>query len=208
MFTWRRRSSRSKPCSEVAVDRERLKEAFVAGLVAVPVTVLTHELAHYFAARILGFRDITFHALTVSYATGPYSDRDRLLVTLAGYLASLAMLVGGLLWSRSRPVPAALALLVAAPSRGAIWIVALPLMALRRAQIEGGDEFEIARLTGIPLLLVAAFSVAQLIVGLGVALLLTRHRAQSPRETGWGLVGGLLSGLALYATIAPRLLPQ
>jgi hypothetical protein len=175
--------------------------------VAVPVTILLHELGHFGAARSLGFRDVRLHAFTTEYTSANYPETHRFYVAVAGLAVTVLLTVVAGTVALRWPRPPLLAICLAAPARGLVWIPILVFVAMGRATVDGGDEVRLARLTRLPLEGFVAFSLLLGLYALGATLLALRQRPKPERAPILlGLFVGLVVGWLAYSTIVPRLL--
>lgn len=181
-------------------------DAVALAVVAVPVTVLLHELGHFGAAVALGFKEPRLHPFYTEYTQGDYSDSHRLVVTAAGFLVTTLLTVGAGTIALRRPRTFLLALCLAAPIRGLVWVPILILVSQGRATIGGGDEVKLARLTGMPLGAVIGFGFFLVLFAIGATVAGLRRREAAERShTLLGLFLGLIIGWIAYGAIAPRL---
>ena len=180
--------------------------AAASAAVAVPLTVLLHELGHFIVARSLGFRDVRLHAFATEYTAGNYPETHRFYVAVAGLAVTVILTVlAGTLALRS-PRPFSLAICLAAPVRGLVWLPILLLVATGRATVEGGDEMRLARLTRLPLEGFIAFSLLLGLYALGATVVALRQRPRPERlPISLGLFVGMATGWMAYAAIASRL---
>jgi hypothetical protein len=172
---------------------------FLAALLAVPATVLLHELAHFAAAIALGFHDPRFHPMGIDFVAGDYPTGHRVAVTAAGFLttAILTLTAAGVALRRPGPIPVAVCL--AAPLRALAWLPIAGAILRGEAGIVGGDEANLARLTGLPLALFVGIALSlTLLSWLATALALKKlNRTQA--------ILSLLPGLLLGAYLTQRL---
>lgn len=181
-----------------------------ATVIAVPFTILAHELGHFLTGIALGHPDVTLHFASVSSgATDAGAPAWELgLVAAAGPLVSLAM-AGVCTWMahRHRPYPLVVAAGFVAPVKFVIGVVFL-MSRLRGA--EGGspnfDEFNAAVHFGISPVW-TSLAGALVLVAAWVLLI----RSLPPGRRGLPLVGltvGTGAGIFLYAgLVGPWLLP-
>lgn len=185
--------------------------AFLGGVasaaIAVPVTVLLHELGHFLAARWLGFREVRLGAFATEYTAGDYPEMHRFYVAIAGLAVTVLLAVAAGTVALKRPRTFFLAVCLAAPARALVWIPILVLVAMGRATVDGGDEVRLARLTRLPLEGFVALSLLLGVYAVGATVMALRQRPKPERSPILlGLFVGLAVGWVAYSALAPRLL--
>lgn len=193
---------------------------FTAGFASVPVAVLLHELGHYATGRLLGWRDLAFHASRVDLTSGGsivasaiHAPWKVALVYAAGPAVSLALIfVAALLvrGSRRQAVPAALGLSSAVRF---LWPLATGVVLVLRRIVSNHapfdpdlDEFNFAANSGIPpgLCLFSSFFAAA--IGLFWMTRRLWHRELASPLVSLAL--GVAVGFAFYlGFLGPRVLP-
>lgn len=187
----------------------RVLDYFYAPVLAVPVTILLHELGHLFAARFFRFEDVRLHPFYTDYVVHDYPNHERLIVTTAGIvMTTLTAIVAAHMVQRTRH-PSWIGILLAAPLRGWYWVPGSIVMLRGLGQPKGGDEFEMATRSGLPIQLFIVFN-----LGLCLASVALTHRAlrtlgRSRLLVHWvALILGILVGVFAYANLAPLVLSQ
>ena len=195
-----------------------------AAIVAVPLGVLLHELAHVMVYLAFGFPDVVLHYSSATYsvektfwqliARGNLAAAASTLpiwkvgiATAAGLTVTCLTAIVCCFFARSKnPHPLAVALGVFAPVRFLAGIPVLAAWLSGKAVRSGSDEAHLAALTGIPVVL--------LIVGglLFLALVWSWIIRHFPQDHRWVRYAGLLSGLSLgifiyFWGLGPWLLP-
>ncbi len=196
----------------------------LAGIVAFPVAVVSHELGHWFPARLLGVQELVLHYGSISDATSEgfwQLVRDGQLdaaaavhplwqppvIALGGLLVTYATALA-CYWhaTRRKPNPFLVALATIAVFR---FIGGVPIVFIRlfRPQLPASaDETHAALGMVIPemLLLAAGFGMMWL-VWWRLPRQLIRERGRWPY---WAmLLGSLIGGVLYIRVLGPRLLP-
>jgi len=195
-----------------------------ASVIAVPLSVLLHELGHFLAYWIFGFQGVALH-----YASSTHTVEKTLwqliysgnleaaaallplwkvgLATTAGILTSYVVTIGCCVFAaRKSPHPLVIALGIFSPVRFLSGIPTIVWILQGKRITAGTDEAHLAVLTGIPLLLL---NFAGLLVLVLAWIWLLRR---IPKDHRWISVGSLVLGLAFgiflyFGVLGPRLLP-
>jgi hypothetical protein len=181
------------------------KRYAIAASVAVPGTVLAHELGHLVAAWLYGFEQVQLHAQRVSYWAHEVTPSALAVVAAAGP-AVTAALVGlapiALRW------PEAVAVAVVAPQRCFASVIYLATSWAGEPWVVPSDEARLATLSGTSTAMWAAISAGVLAGGLIIGV---RQIGRLPRES-WGsaaagLTAGCAVGWAIQLVVVRWLLP-
>jgi len=193
---------------------------FAAGFASVPLSVLFHELGHYTAGKLLGWRDLAFHYSSVDLASEGsivasviHAPWKAALVYVAGPAVSVAIIFFATLWV-GRPgghaVPTAFGLssavrLLSPLATGTVLV--LRRILTNHAPFDPNlDEFNFATNLGMPPLLFLFSNFFAAAIGLFWTARRLRHR-----ELAFPLVSlalGIATGFAFYfGFLGPHLLP-
>lgn len=195
-----------------------------AGVIAVPLAVLLHELGHFLAYWAFGFQGVALHYASATHSVertfwqlvyrGNVNAAASLLPlwkvglgTTAGLLSTYVVTFACcVLATRKSPHPLVIALGIFAPVRFLSGLPTIVAALSGKSVTSHTDEAHLAALTGIPLLLLNFAGLAVLV--LAWIWLLRRI----PKDHRWISRGSLVLGLALgifvyFFLIGPRLLP-
>ncbi|MEM7112909.1 MAG: hypothetical protein AAF614_10795 [Chloroflexota bacterium] len=184
---------------------------FVICLAVAPLTLLLHELGHYLSARLSGAEALKLHWLSISFELESLSQRGKIAVAIAGPLISWLIILGCYLLIPSTKTSIWLPLILCsglfANIRALVGLgpIIRTVLGHKGIVFTGLDEWEFARLLGLPPLSVIVASLLTMLA----ALLYFSQQALLLR--GWAHLAILFIGYAislfLYARIGPRLLP-
>lgn len=184
---------------------------FAVCLAVAPLTLLLHELGHYFAARMFGAQALKLHWLSVSFELESLSQGGKTAVAIAGPAVSWLIILCCYfllpVTSRSTWLPLVLCSGLFANIRALVGLGPIIRTALGHKGIvfTGLDEWEFARLVGLPPLSVIVASLLIMVVALFY------FSQQAVLLRGWAYLAILFTGyivsLFLYVHLGPRLLP-
>ncbi|MGI8617464.1 MAG: hypothetical protein ACR2L6_00025 [Gemmatimonadaceae bacterium] len=188
----------------------RLLAWFGAGVAAVPLTILTHELGHFLAGRAFNHPRVALHYASVSSdaAKAGYPPWQLATVAAAGPLVTIVtVLLCCYLATRYRPRPLIIALGLFAPVKFSVGLVFIYywLTGVRNST-PNFDEFNVAKHAGISPLVPSLIGAAVL---LGGWFWLVRSIPGVERARALtALILAMVASLALYAGfVGPLLLP-
>ena len=184
---------------------------FVICLAVAPLTLLLHELSHYLAARAFGAEALKLHWLSISFELESLSHMGKTAVAIAGPSVSWLIILCCYLFTpvvtTSIWLPLILCSGLFANIRALVGLGPIIRTALGHEGIifTGLDEWEFARLVGLPSLSVIFVSLLIMFAALfyfsqqAVLLRGSAHLAI--------LFIGYATSLFLYVRLGPRLLP-
>jgi hypothetical protein len=194
-----------------------------AAALAFPLGPLVHELGHMAGYALVGVSGIRLHYGSVSVEDGKrfteLLDRGDLAGAAAtipfwkvaigsagGLLVSCALVVACVLLARRwRPHPFVIAFGLISNTRFASVLVPL-YFHLAGHPVRGPDESRLARVTGIPLPLIALVSLAFLVFG-SVLLIRAIPRGARLLALAWMALGATVSSVIYANVLGPWLLP-
>jgi len=188
----------------------RLLAWFAAAVVAVPLTILSHELGHFLAGRAFNHPRVVLHYASVSSdaAKAGYPEWQLATVAAAGPLVSIVtVLLCCYLATRHRPRPLIIALGLFAPVKFSVGLVFIYywLTGVRNST-PNFDEFNVAKYAGMSPLIPSLIG-AVVLVGGWFWLVRSIPGVERTRALA-ALIAGMVAGLALYAAfVGPLLLP-
>lgn len=188
-----------------------------------PVTVLSHELAHFLSYVVFGFPGAALHFSSSSYAVETalwkhMGDGDRagaaalLPLGRVGIAAILGPIVSALtivlcVWlAKRKPHPFLLGLLLTVPLRSLASVIVLFGLLLGRTRGGGSDEAHAAALLPVPELLLHLLAVSLLVVAWTSVVKFLAVGTRTARLTALFL-GAAIGGLVYAVVIGPALLP-
>jgi hypothetical protein len=172
---------------------------------AVPGTVLAHELGHFVAAWWFGFDQLQLHAQRVSYRAAEATPTALAVVAAAGPVVTAA-LVG--LATIARRWPEAVAVALVAPQRCFASVLYLATFWAGEPWAVPSDEARLAALTGTSTAMWAASGAAVLAAGLMVGVWQIRRLPRESRgHAAAGLTAGCAVGWATQLVVVRWLLP-
>jgi hypothetical protein len=193
-------------------------------MLAFPVVVLLHELAHLLFYRAFGFTGVVLHYSSASSpqvkeywqyvrsgnaaaASAMHPLWQGAIADAAGPLVSVGLvLICCFLVARYGPHPLLVAAAILSPIRFLVGINYFYHNLLRKTGGPAFDELNIARSTGIP---VSLLLIVGLVVLFGGAYWIFRHIRSGERLLSAAalLVGAVVGGFLYFQVIGPKLLP-
>lgn len=183
---------------------------FASGVIAAPLTILTHELGHFLTGLAFNHPGVVLHygSVTSDAAKAGYPAWQLAVVAAAGPLVTCATVVlCCYLVARDRPHPLVVAVGLFAPLKFSVGLVFIYywLSGVRNSS-PNFDEFTVAKQAGISPFIPIFIGVAFLVGG-WLWLILSIPRGKRIIFLAASIMGAAL-GLALYGgIIGPRLLP-
>jgi len=175
----------------------------VAGVVAMPLSIFLHEMAHFIAAHLVGATEVEFNWVAIEAETGSIGPTARGFIGLAGPALTLGLIVGAWAHSRKHFNAVVWALGLVAGLRSLVSLAYVIRTILGKA--DGGtfafDEYEAATDFGISPMLFSVPSLAAFAFGAAWfgRLLWQRHRRLSVLV----VVVGAVVGITVYAVVGP-----
>jgi hypothetical protein len=192
-----------------------------ASIIAIPIAVLAHELGHFLLYVAFGFPGATLHYESSThdltdrfwslYRSGARDAAAALIApwkvataAAAGPVVTYGMTVAGCIAAVRTVHPLVVTVTIAANLRA----VPIALSAIRgwtSGNIRNTDEANVAALTGIPEMLLAALAIASCV---GSAVWVFGKVPRSERLAAIvSTIVGLAAGMVLYLIVGPRILP-
>lgn len=183
---------------------------FASGMIAAPLTILTHELGHFLAGLAFNHPGLAIHygSVTSDAAKAGYPSWQLAIGAAAGPLVTCATVVlCCYLVARYRPHPLVVAVGLFAPLKFSVGLVFIYYwLSGARNSSPNFDEFNVAKQAGITPFIPILIGVAVLIGG-WFWLIRSIPRGNRIVALATSIVGAAI-GLALYGgIIGPRLLP-
>jgi hypothetical protein len=175
------------------------------GIVAVPLSIVVHELGHFAGYLLLGASNVQLHTASVSADKEMLSGPEQAAVNIIGPLITYAV-VGAAYFITKRKYNAFLVILaLAAPVGRAVNGVYLYFRMLGYQPKPNFDEFNFADNLGISPLLITTPTTLIVVLSLGYFLRkVWKHGGLS--ETVMALAA-VAAGIAVWFTAGPMLLP-
>lgn len=173
------------------------------GIVALPLTVITHELGHYFAYLIFGASNVQLHSVSVSADKEALGNIQLAIAAIVGPIISYLTLGLALFFTRKNYVPFWVIIGLAAPFGRIVNAVYIYFRALGYNPNPNFDEFNFSRNVNIePLILaiptmIAFFFVVWIFLGKAwrvgkIAELAAVIFSVACGLVVWSLVGGMI----------------
>ncbi|HKX82887.1 MAG TPA: hypothetical protein VJL58_01595 [Pyrinomonadaceae bacterium] len=175
------------------------------GIIAVPLTILTHELGHFAAYHLFGAANVRLHSASVSADKEMLSAGQTAAANILGPLISYLTIVLAYFLTKKRYVAFWIIVALAAPLGRIVNAVYIYFRALGYQPKPNFDEFNFAAGLGFDPLLIA---VPTMVIVIGTFIYFGRK--------GWieggirelaSLLLGLVPGVAVWFAIGPYLLP-
>jgi len=175
------------------------------GIVAVPLSILTHELGHFFAYHLFGATNIQLHSVSVSADKDTLSNFQSATVSLVGPVISYLTIALALIFTRKRYIPFWIILGFAAPIGRIVNFVYVYFRALGYTPNPNFDEFTSSRNLNVePLWL----SIATIMIVLATFALFLRKAWNEGRVFEIMIVVlSLVIGLAAWMFLGGLILP-
>ena len=183
----------------------RLLTYTVIGIVAVPLSILTHELGHFAAYHIFGAGNIQLHSASVSADKEMLSGGQIAAANILGPLITYLTIAIAYFLTRRRYIAFWVILALAAPIGRIVNAIYTFFRALGYQPNPNFDEYNFAKNLGFEPLLI---SIPTILIVIGTFVYFGRKGwvEGGIREVG-ALVLSLASGIAVWFTVGPYLLP-
>lgn len=177
----------------------------IIGIVAVPFSIVSHELGHYLAYVGFGVEGVVLRSASVSADKSALTRGQIAFATAIGPVITYVSLIAAGVLLRYKYLPFLVMLGLAAPLGRVVNFVYVYLRAVGYQPNPNFDEFNFARAIGVDPLFVA--------VPTAIAILITLvyfGRVAWKKEGAAGLIASVLGvalGLAVWFVVGPILLP-
>jgi len=175
------------------------------GIVAVPLSILVHELGHFAAYHLLGATNVQLHSASVSADKEMLSAGQIALANILGPLITLLTIVLTFVLTKRKYLPFWIILALAAPIGRSVNLFYVFIFAIGYRPKPNFDEFNFATNLGFDPLLIAvptAIFVLATFVYFG-----RKGWIQGGVREVAALVVSLASGIAVWFTVGEYLLP-
>lgn len=175
------------------------------GIIAVPLSIVTHEMGHFLAYQLFGASNIRLHSVSVSADKEMLGSSQIAIASIVGPLISYLTIGLAFVLTRKRYIPFWIILALAAPIGRVVNGVYIYFRALGFSPNPNFDEFNFSRSVNIdPIWL----SIATAAIVLATFFVFFRKAWQYGRFAEVSIiVASLIAGLLVWALLGGVLLP-
>lgn len=183
----------------------RLLKYAALGIIAVPLSIVTHELGHFFAYHLFGASNIQLHSASVSADKEVLTSFQVATANLVGPLISYLTIGLSLVFTRKKYVPFWVILALAAPLGRIVNFVYVYFRALGYTPNPNFDEFNFSRTLNIEPLWLAVLTMMAVVATMFFFL------RKAWRAGGFGelalVIISIVAGLAVWMLLGGLILP-
>ena len=175
------------------------------GIVAVPLSILTHELGHFAAYHLLGAANVQLHSVSVSADKEMLSGGQIAAGNIVGPMITYATIVLAYFLTKNRYIAFWVIIALAAPIGRIVNAVYIFFRALGYQPRPNFDEFNFANHLGFEPLFIA---VPTVMIILATLFYFGRKGWRAGGAVELAALGlSLVSGIAVWITLGPYVLP-
>jgi hypothetical protein len=131
----------------------------VLGIIVVPLTIVTHELGHYFAYKFFGASNVVLHSVSVSADKEMLSSLQIAIASIVGPIISYMTIGAAIFLTRKQYVPFWIIVGLAAPIGRIVNFVYVYFRVLGYSPNPNFDEFNFSRSLDIEPLFFSIFTI-------------------------------------------------
>lgn len=175
------------------------------GIIIVPLSIVTHELGHFFAYRLFGASNVQLHSVSVSAGKEMLNSGQIAITSIVGPIISYLTIGLAFILTRKKYIPFWVILAIAAPIGRIVNFVYVYFRALGYTPNPNFDEFNFSRTLNIePLWL----SVLTMVAVVATMFFFLRKAWRAGRFAELALVvTSIVAGLAVWMLVGGLILP-
>ncbi|MCD9188430.1 MAG: hypothetical protein LUM44_18580 [Pyrinomonadaceae bacterium] len=183
----------------------RILKYLLLGILLVPLTIVTHELGHFFAYHLFGAGNVQLHSVSVSANKETLSNFQLAIVNILGPLITYATIALAFFLTRKNYHPLWTIAALAAPIGRIVNFIYIYFRLAGYQPNPNFDEFNFSRNLGIePLFL--AVPTAILVIATFIVFIKKAWNEDKLREVGLIAVS-LIAGLVVWSLIGKFIFP-
>jgi hypothetical protein len=175
------------------------------GIIAVPLSILTHELGHFFAYQLFGASNVQLHSVSVSADKEILTSFQLATANLVGPIISYLTIGLAFILTRKKYIPFWVILAIAAPIGRIVNFVYVYFRALGYTPNPNFDEFNFSRTLNIEPLWLSALTILAVLATM-FFFLRKAWRAGRFGELA-SVVISIVAGLAVWMLVGGLILP-
>lgn len=183
----------------------KVSKYFLLGILLIPITIVTHELGHFFAYHFFGAVNVQLHSVSVSADKDTLSNIQLAIVNILGPLITYATIALAFFLTRKTYNPIWIIAALAAPIGRIVNFIYIYFRLAGYQPNPNFDEFNFSRNLGIEPLLLAVLT-AVLVIAVFIFFIKKAWNEDRFREIGL-IAASLIAGLAVWSVIGNFIFP-
>lgn len=183
----------------------KILKYLLLGILIVPLTIVTHELGHFFAYHFFGADNVRLHSVSVSADKDTLSSIQLAIVNILGPLISYLTISAAYFLTRKNYNPIWIIAALAAPVGRIVNFVYIYFRLAGYQPNPNFDEYNFSRNLGIEPLILAVIT-AILVIAAFIIFIKKAWNEDKFREIGL-IAASLIAGVAVWSVVGKFIFP-